>query len=130
MSRRLLDLDIAGESDVAFSELRNVEFIRRRLHERHRLRVNLRNEPIGILIDIPTALEIEAEYARMAQRAEALQAAIDETIDRADDEALARLVAERTSPEGGEPVSGPEGADELRRLYEEGIARPRHADPR
>ncbi|MBC5822328.1 MAG: hypothetical protein GIX01_10150 [Candidatus Eremiobacteraeota bacterium] len=124
MPRRLLDLDIAGDLDVSFSDFRNVDFIRSRLSERHRLRVNLRNEPIGIFVDIPTALEIEAEYARIAGKFEALQAAINEAIDRADDEALAALAAGRISPENNEPiVSGPDGVAEFRRLYEEGTAR-------
>jgi hypothetical protein len=62
---------------------------------------------------------------------EELQEEIIEALDRADDEALARSVAERTLPDHPAPiVSGPEGADEFRRLYEEGISRKRNADPR
>lgn len=123
MRRSLLDLDIAGDLNVSFSDFRNVDFIRSRLIDRHRLRVNLRNEPIGIFIDIPTALEMEAEYARVARQLESLQAAITEAIERADDEALAALAAGRMSPNDHEPIlSGQEVADEFRRLYDEGIA--------
>lgn len=130
MPRRLLDLDIAGELDVSFSVFRDVNFIRNRLNQRHRLRVNLRNEPLGILIDIPTALELEAEYARVAEQLESLQSAINETLDRADDEALAALAAERTAPVNAGPVlSAAEGADELLRLYQKGIAQKKRANP-
>lgn len=124
MPRRLIELDIAGEGDVSFSDFRHVDLIRDRLSQRHQLRVSWRSEPIGIFIDIPTALKLEAEYSRIAQQFEALQAAVNEAIDRADDEALARCALERISPDNPEPiVSGAEGADEFRRLYEEGIAR-------
>jgi hypothetical protein len=131
MTRRLLDLDIAGELEVSISDFRNVDFIRSRLTERHRLRVNLRNEPIGIFIDIPLALEMEAEYARVSARYEALQAAVNEAIDRADDDALAALTTERISPDNREPIaSGHEAADHFLRLYEEGIGRLRRANTR
>ena len=130
MPHRLFDLDIAGELDVSFSDFRNVDLIRKRLGERHRLRVNWRNEPVGIFIDIPTALHLEAEYARVAGQLEALQAAVNEAVDRADDEALAKLVAERISRDSLEPiVSGPHGSDDFLRLYDEGVARQLRADP-
>jgi len=129
MSRRLIELDIAGEADVSFSDFRHVDLIRDRLNQRHQLLVSWRNEPIGIFIDISTALELEAEYSRVAQRLEALQTAINEAIDRADNEALSSCVADRTSPENPEPiVSGSRAADDFRRLYEEGVAREPRAD--
>lgn len=129
MTRPLFDLDLAGENDVALTEFRSVESIRGRLQARHRLRVTSRNEPIGVLVDIPTAQAMEAEYQRLASDLESLREALRQAADRADDEALARLCRERLADD--EPiVSGAEGVAALEQLYKESIEPEARAHPR
>jgi prevent-host-death family protein len=128
---RLLDLDLTGENDVALTEFRRIEEVIDRLQRRHRLRVTSRNEPIGVLIDIPTALALEEQYAELTSAVEHLQAVVRKLTDRADDEALAALCRERLTDEHlAGVVPGPEGADDFLRLYDEAEAARQRADSR
>ncbi|MHB8147317.1 MAG: hypothetical protein ACYDGM_08690 [Vulcanimicrobiaceae bacterium] len=129
MNRPLFDLDLSGENDVALTEFRSIESIKGRLQARHRLRVTSRNEPIGVLLDIPTAQAMEAEYQRLASDLETLREVLRRETDRADDESLARLCRERLADD--EPiVSGAEGVATLARLYEESVEQEARARPR